>query len=123
MKKSLWWVVLLLSLLLAITLVAGCTPQDTDGDEVTGSVGIVLPTKEEPRWIQDETRFKDLLTEAGYKVEILFSEGDSAKEKENVESLITKGIEVLIICPHDGSGAAAAGSGQGSRGQGDLLTG
>ena len=24
--------------------------------EVTGSVGIVLPTREEPRWIQDETR-------------------------------------------------------------------
>jgi putative multiple sugar transport system substrate-binding protein len=108
MKKSLWLVVLSLSLLLAITLVAGCTPQDTDGDTVTGSVGIVLPTKEEPRWIQDETRFNDLLTEAGYEVEILFSEGDSAKEKENVESLITKGIEVLIICPHDGSGAAAA---------------
>ncbi|MGD9093794.1 MAG: hypothetical protein PVF74_13170, partial [Anaerolineales bacterium] len=24
-----------------------------------GSVGIVLPTKEEPRWIQDETRFRE----------------------------------------------------------------
>lgn len=76
--------------------------------EVTGSVGIVLPTKEEPRWIQDEARFNDLLTEAGYEVEILFSESSSAKERENVESLITKGIEVLIICPHDSSAAAAA---------------
>ncbi len=109
MRKSLWLLALSLSLLLMFGLVAGCAPEGTEnGDEVTGSVGIVLPTKEEPRWIQDETRFKDLLTEAGYEVEILFSEGDSAKEKENVESLITKGIEVLIICPHDGSGAAAA---------------
>src|SRR6185503_4791873 len=72
------------------------------------AVGIVLPTKDEPRWIQDEPRFQDALTKAGYDVEILFSQGDSAKEKANVESLITKGIKVLIICPQDGTAAAAA---------------
>jgi putative multiple sugar transport system substrate-binding protein len=72
------------------------------------AVGIVLPTKDEPRWIQDETRFKDALTKAGYEVEILFSQGSSAREKENVEALITKGIQVLIICPQDGTAAAAA---------------
>ena len=72
------------------------------------AVGIVLPTRDEPRWIQDETRFKDALSQAGYQVEILFSQGDSAREKANVESLITKGIKVLIICPQDGTAAAAA---------------
>lgn len=72
------------------------------------AVGIVLPTKDEPRWIQDETRFKDALSQAGYQVEILFSEKDSAKEKANVESLLTKGIKVLIICPQDGAAAAAS---------------
>ena len=71
-------------------------------------VGIVLPTKDEPRWIQDQTRFTEALKAAGYDVQILFSEGDSAKEKANVEALISQGIEVLIICPHDGTAAAAA---------------
>jgi len=71
-------------------------------------VGIVLPTKDEPRWIQDETRFKDLLATAGVPVEILFSQGDSAKEKANVETLLTKGIKVLILTPQDGAAAAAA---------------
>jgi putative multiple sugar transport system substrate-binding protein len=75
---------------------------------VTGKVGIVLPTKDEPRWIQDETRFKDALTKAGYDVQILFSQGDSAKEKANVEALISQGIKVLVICPQDGAAAAAA---------------
>jgi len=75
---------------------------------VTGKVGIVLPTKDEPRWIQDETRFRDAFKAAGYDVEILFSQGSSAKEKENVEALITKGVQVLIICPQDGTAAAAA---------------
>jgi putative multiple sugar transport system substrate-binding protein len=72
------------------------------------AVGVVLPTKDEPRWIQDEARFKEALTAAGYDVEILFSQGDSAKEKANVEALITKGVQVIIICPQDGTAAAAA---------------
>jgi len=81
-------------------------PTEPAGTEL--AVGIVLPTKDEPRWIQDETRFKEALTAAGYQVEILFSQGDSAIEKSNVESLITKGVKVIIITPHDGTAAAAA---------------
>ena len=72
------------------------------------SVGVVLPTKDEPRWIQDETRFNEAFDAAGYDVEILFSQGDSAIELSNVEQLITQGIEVLILTPHDGAAAAAA---------------
>ena len=75
---------------------------------VSKSVGIVLPTKNEPRWLQDEARFNEALTAAGYDVEILFSEGDSAKEKANVESLLTKGAKVIILTPQDGAAAAAS---------------
>jgi len=71
-------------------------------------VGIVLPTKDEPRWVQDEGRFTAALKEAGFTSEVLFSQGSSATEKANVEALITKGIKVLIICPQDGDAAAAA---------------
>ncbi|MCB9423270.1 MAG: sugar-binding protein [Ardenticatenaceae bacterium] len=77
-------------------------------EEVSGLVGIVLPTRDEPRWIQDETRFRDALEAAGYQVEILFSQGDSAIELSNVEQLITQGIQVLILTPQDGAAAAAA---------------
>lgn len=80
------------------------------------AVGIVLPTKDEPRWVQDEARFKEALDKAGYNVEILFSQGDSSKEKTNVENLITKGIKVLIICPQDGTAAAAAAESAGKAG-------
>jgi putative multiple sugar transport system substrate-binding protein len=82
--------------------------EETAVPEITGSVGIVLPTREEPRWIQDETRFRDALEAAGYDVEILFSQGDSAVELANVEQLITQGIQVLILTPQDGAAAAAA---------------
>ena len=65
-------------------------------------VGVVLPTKDEPRWLQDQALFQ----KAGW--DPLFSQGDSAKEKANVEALISQGIKVLIICPQDATAAAAA---------------
>src|SRR5688572_25098891 len=97
----------LLAVFAALVMVlSACGPKPEPAGNL--AVGIVLPTKDEPRWIQDETRFKDALASAGYDVEILFSQGDSSQEKANVEALIAKGIKVLIICPQDGSAAAAA---------------
>lgn len=109
--KKLLVMLLVFSLLLAMTA-CGTKPAEngagTEAPKNTVDVGIVLPTKDEPRWVQDETRFKEALGTTDYSVEILFSQGSSAKEKENVDALIAKGIKVLIICPHDGGAAAAA---------------
>ena len=122
-KKS--WLVILLVLASLLLVLAACgspeaeAPTDAEtsteaeapaenAEEVAGKVGIVLPTKDEPRWVQDEARFKEALEADGYEVEILFSQGDSAKERANVEDLITKGVQVLIITPQDGTAAAAA---------------
>lgn len=71
-------------------------------------VGIVLPTKDEPRWLQDQAQFEQILGEAGFTNQVLFSQGSSATEKTNVETLISQGIKVLIICAQDGAAAAAA---------------
>lgn len=105
MSKKLFYSMLAL-LVVAATVLSACGPKATEAPSL--AVGIVLPTKDEPRWIQDETRFKEALTAAGYEVEILFSQGDSAKEKANVESLIAKGVKVIILTPQDGAAAAAA---------------
>ena len=129
-KKGLRSLLLIIAVAMMAVLVVGCTaaaPAATTGSDAAPAadaaateeaaapaasgapvVGIVLPTKDEPRWIQDEARFNELLGSAGVPVEILFSQGDSAKEKANVESLLTKGIKVLILTPQDGAAAAAA---------------
>ncbi|SFB14223.1 MULTISPECIES: sugar ABC transporter substrate-binding protein [unclassified Bacillus (in: firmicutes)] len=103
MKKSWKAISLMLVVMLFAMILSAC---NNSGSKV--SVGIVLPTKDEPRWVQDEQRFKDALKGTDYTTEILFSQGSSAKEKENVETLINKGIKVLIICPQDGDAAASA---------------
>ena len=106
---------LLAILMIVSALLAACAPAAPGGAPAANApaasslaVGVVLPTKDEPRWIQDETRFTEALKTAGYGVEILFSQGSSAKEKENVEALITKGVKVIVICPQDGAAAAAS---------------
>jgi putative multiple sugar transport system substrate-binding protein len=104
MTKKSKAILLSIFLMMFTFIAAGCT----DGGSSEVNVGIVLPTKDEPRWVQDEQRFKDAIAETDYTSEILFSQGSSAKEKENVETLISKGIDVLIICPQDGDAAAAA---------------
>ncbi|MBU0996830.1 MAG: sugar-binding protein [Firmicutes bacterium] len=91
-------------LALAVVMVAftaGCQSTKVD-------IGIVLPTKDEPRWVQDEARFTAALADTDYSVEILFSQGSTATELSNVETLISKGITVLIICAQDGDAAGAA---------------
>jgi len=109
--------VILSAFLVFAVFATGCGSSSTSNDSSNVGkknkdgkvdIGIVLPTKDEPRWTQDETRFKDALKDTDYSVQILFSQGDSAKEKANVDSLIAKGIKVLIICPQDGAAAAAS---------------
>ena len=105
MTKKSKAILLSIFLMMFTVIAAGCSD---GGGSSEVNVGIVLPTKDEPRWVQDEQRFKDAIAETDYTSEILFSQGSSAKEKENVETLISKGIDVLIICPQDGDAAAAA---------------
>ncbi|MDE5779284.1 MAG: sugar-binding protein [Lachnospiraceae bacterium] len=82
--------------------------EDSSGADGEIQVGIVLPTKDEPRWLQDQKQFETILDDAGFTKQVLFSQGSSAAEKTNVETLISKGIKVLIICPQDADAAAAA---------------
>ncbi|QEH68558.1 sugar ABC transporter substrate-binding protein [Cellulosilyticum sp. WCF-2] len=104
----------ILSLVLCIMMVLCFSACSNKGDsKATGGnsgnieVGIVLPTKDEPRWIQDQGKFEELLGKAGFTNQVLFSQGSSATEKANVETLISKGMKVLIICAQDASAAAA----------------
>lgn len=112
MKKRVLSMVLAAALVLG--LLAGCASGKKDDkkteDKKDGEiqVGIVLPTKDEPRWLQDQAQFERVLGEAGFTNQVLFSQGSSATEKTNVETLISQGIKVLIICAQDGAAAAAA---------------
>ena len=104
MKKAMY-------LVLAICMVVGtlaCFPHKAFAADGTIDIGIVLPTREETRWLMDEVDFKKIIDEQGYKAEILFSQKSSATERTNVETFISRGAKAIILCPFDGAAAAAA---------------
>ena len=92
---------LMVSVIFLIAL-SGCQ----QADEV--DVGIILPTKEETRWLGDEAKFLKVIEEEGYNAEILFSQNSSATERTNVETFITRGAKVIVLCPYDATAAAEA---------------
>ena len=69
-------------------------------------IGIVLPTKEESRWLNDQKYFEEYFKDLNY--DILFSQNNTATEKTNVETFISRGAEVIVLCAYDAAGAAAA---------------
>ena len=98
-----------LGILLIIVVFSGlffaCSKEESAGIKI----GVVLPDASEERWAnQDGKFFLEDLEALGpdYPFEILFSEGDESKEKQNVEALIAKGAKVIIITAQ-GSGASA----------------
>lgn len=98
MKKYLLVVVVAIA---AITL-AACGKKNI-------RIGVVMPDAREERWQQQDGKFIAEAIEAlgeEYTYEILYSEGDEAKEKANVEALIARGAEVIILTAQ-GSGAGA----------------
>jgi putative multiple sugar transport system substrate-binding protein len=100
----------LLALILSVAMLAAMavTLTSCSGGDDAVQVGIVLPTKDEPRWLQDEASFKDALDSAGFTSEVLFSQGKSDVELSNVEALLEKDIKVLVICAQDATAAGAA---------------
>jgi len=111
----------LTALLMLFGLLAGCAPNPEPTPTPTPTptphtIGIVLPTKDEPRWLQDEAKFREVIEAAGYHYEILWSQGKSDVEKINVETLLAKGIRVLIICPQDSAAAVAAADAAAAKG-------
>ena len=94
-----------LSLLLALAMIMALCAMGASAanDDL---IGIVLPTKEESRWLNDQKYFEQYFE--GYNYEILFSQNSSATEKTNVETFLNKGAKIIVLCAYDADAAAAA---------------
>ena len=107
--RLLGFVMILALLTSTVLMFSACGSNDNDtAAGGAGFVGIVLPTMDEPRWQHDRDRFEAALASTDFTFETLFSQNDPAVERNNVEALIARGIDVLIITPVDGESAAAA---------------
>ena len=81
-----------------------------------GTVGIAMPTKSSARWISDGNSMVEQFTAAGYETDLQYAEDDIPNQLAQIENMITKGVDVLVIAAIDGTtlsnaleNAAAAG--------------
>ncbi len=72
-----------------------------------GYIGISMPTQSSERWIKDGNTMKEILEGKGYTVDLQYAEDDIPTQKSQIENMITKGAQVLIIAAVDGSTLSA----------------
>ena len=68
-----------------------------------GTIGVAMPTKSSERWISDGNNIKEQLEDAGYKVDLQYAEDDIPTQVSQVENMVTKGVDVLVIAAIDGT--------------------
>ncbi|TXK19419.1 sugar ABC transporter substrate-binding protein [Homoserinibacter sp. GY 40078] len=84
---------------------AACAPSSDSGSGGGdgGLIGVAMPTKSSERWIQDGNAVKAALEEQGYSVDLQYAEDDIPTQVSQIENMITKGAEALIIASIDGT--------------------
>jgi putative multiple sugar transport system substrate-binding protein len=77
-----------------------------DGEASTGDagyVGIAMPTKSAERWIADGNNMVTELEKLGYKTDLQYGEDKVENQVAQIENMITKGVDLLVVASIDGS--------------------
>ncbi|MGX7237818.1 multiple monosaccharide ABC transporter substrate-binding protein [Enterococcus phoeniculicola] len=80
----------------------GKTSGDTKSQD-KGFVGIAMPTKSAERWIADGDNMVKQLEDKGYKTDLQYGEDKVENQVAQIENMITKGVDILVIASIDGS--------------------
>lgn len=91
---------LLITAFVVVFALSACGGTEDDG---TMSIGISMPTTSSTRWISDGYTMKDLFEDEGYNVYLEYGQDDITTQVAQVENMITKGVDVLVIAAIDNS--------------------
>lgn len=77
----------------------------TDDTSSSGgkTVGIAMPTKSLERWNRDGEYLKAQFEEAGYKVELKYSDNDTNQQNNDIQGMIADKVDLLLIAAIDGN--------------------
>lgn len=97
--KNLGFLVLVAAIALAgVTAVSAAGGTEGDGP----LVGIAMPTQSSQRWIEDGGNMRDILEDLGYRVDLQYAEDSIDAQVAQIENMITRGADVLVIASIDG---------------------
>jgi D-xylose transport system substrate-binding protein len=109
------------TLLLCITVIAlvagGCvsgTQQSTNGGARKPKgpnepirIGFSMDTLKEERWQRDKDLVEKRCKEIGAELNVQVANGSDSEQIKQAENMLTQGIDVLIVAPHNGEIAAS----------------
>ena len=99
MKKALS----LFMLLALVFIVAACGASESSGGSgESGFVGIAMPTKSSERWVYDGENMVKEFEALGYKTDLQYAEDVIENQISQIENMITKGVDVLVVASIDG---------------------
>ncbi|MDK2811107.1 MAG: D-xylose transport system substrate-binding protein [Petroclostridium sp.] len=127
MRKTVKIIALILALMMAVSVFAGCNsakkqeaapapapapekkeeakqPEAKTDQKIV--VGLSLPTQREERWVRDKETMEAEAKKLGIDLKVQISDNDAGKQMAQAENLLAQGINVLILAPHDATGAA-----------------
>lgn len=117
MRKIFLWTIVFTALLAS----GACVSAPNQTSENTGGattapknasgrvrIGFSMDTLKEERWQRDKQSVEKRAAELGADLSVTVADGSDDRQNKQVEDLLTKGIDVLIIAPHNAQVAAAA---------------
>jgi D-xylose transport system substrate-binding protein len=99
-----------------ILLAAACVNQPQETSTAAASraphggpvrIGFSMDTLKEERWQRDKQLVEQRAKEVGAVLDVQVANGDDAVQTKQADNMLTKGIDVLIVAPHNGEIAAS----------------
>ncbi len=103
----------LIVVVIAILIASACVeaPPDKSNNNKSGSgqirIGLSMDTLKEERWQHDRDLFVERAKELGAEVLVQAADGDDKVQTQQAENLLTQGVNVLVVIPHNGEVAAS----------------
>ncbi|WP_043930529.1 D-xylose ABC transporter substrate-binding protein [Bacillus sp. EB01] len=80
--------------------------EDPKLDNSKIKIGFSMDTLREDRWLKDRDLFIEAVRALGAEVEVTAASGDDALQIAQAETLISKGVDVLVVVPHNAESMA-----------------
>jgi len=104
-----WLVVIALVVSIIVGLVIpgskGATPDKANKKIL---IGLSMDTLKEPRWLVDQRLFEERAAQLGATVKVSSANGDDTVQMHDVNTMISDGVDLIVIIPHDGAAMGKA---------------
>ncbi|MGI8556513.1 MAG: substrate-binding domain-containing protein, partial [Pyrinomonadaceae bacterium] len=105
---------LFLMFVFALAAISGCVNAPKEGGSSAASdpnkkikIGFAIATLKEERWARDKEAFEAHCKEMNAECVVTVADNKADKQANDVDNLLTQGINVLVIAPHDATQAAS----------------